>query len=214
METTGSVLHWAGLYDFLTAPILAGSEQSIRKASLIKEGNRVLDVGCGTGRLTMAASRWVGSGGEVWGIDPSAEMIQVARKNAGKRKLAVHFESGVIEKLPFEDGNLDVVLNRLMFHHLPGDLKQRGLAEIRRVLKPGGICLIVDFEPPKKGLLKLIVNNHMGLMKEVNVQNYLPLMIEAGFGEVETGTTGSKLLSWVRGRKAADGGPDREDLRS
>lgn len=201
IETTGSVLHWAGMYDFLTAPILAGSEKSIQNASLIKAGDRVLDVGCGTGRLTMAASRWAGSSGEVWGIDPSADMIQVARKNAAKRKLLVHFEPGVIEKLPFEDGSFDVVLNRLMFHHLPGDLKQRGLAEIRRVLKPGGICLIVDFEPPKKGLLKMIVNNHMGPMKDVDVRNYLPLVVEAGFGEVETGATGSKLLSWARGRK-------------
>ena len=62
---------------------------------------------------------------------------KVARKNGAKRKLPVHFESGVIEKLPFEDGIFDVVLNRLMFHHLPGDLKQRGLLDDTLVIWGG-----------------------------------------------------------------------------
>ena len=85
-------------------------------------------------------------------------------------------------------------------HHLPGDLKQRGLAEMRRVLKPGGLCLIVDFEPPKSGFLKMVVENHLTPMAKVDVREYVPLLVEAGFGEVETGPTSSKLLSYVRGR--------------
>ena len=72
----------------------------------------------------------------------------------------------MVENLPFQDASFDVVLNRLMLHHLPGDLKQRGLAEMRRVLKPGGICLVVDFEPPKSGLLRMIVQNHMTPMAQ------------------------------------------------
>ena len=112
------------------------------------------------------------------------------------------FELGVVEALPFPDGSFDVVLNRLMLHHLPGDLMQRGLAEMRRVLKPGGVCLVVDFEPPKSGFLRMVVKNHMTPMAEVDVRRYVPLLEEAGFTEVESGSTGSKWLSFVRGRVA------------
>ena len=201
-ETQGNVLHSARSYDFLTGWFLRSSEASIHRLSLVKPGDKVLDVGCGSGRLTMAAQKWVGSEGETVGIDPSPEMIQVARQNAARRRLAVKFELGVVEALPFPDGSFDVVLNRLMLHHLPGDLMQRGLAEMRRVLKPGGVCLVVDFEPPKSGFLRMVVKNHMTPMAEVDVRRYVPLLEEAGFTEVESGSTGSKWLSFVRGRVA------------
>ena len=106
----------------------------------------------------------------------------------------------MVENLPFPDASFDVVLNRLMLHHLPGDLKQRGLTEMRRILKPGGICLVVDFEPPKSGLLRMIVENHMTPMAHVDVREYVPLLEQAGFTGIETGPTSSKLLSYVRGR--------------
>ena len=108
--------------------------------SQVKPGDKVLDVGCGSGRLTLAAQKWAGPQGEAVGIDPSPEMIQVARQNAERAGLRAKFELGMVEAVPFPDGTFDVVLNRLMLHHLPGDLKQRGLAEMRRVLKPGGLA--------------------------------------------------------------------------
>jgi len=199
-ETQGNVIHWARSYDVLTGWILRPSEASIRTLSLVKPGDKVLDVGCGSGRLTMAAQKWTGPEGEVVGIDPAPEMIQVARHNAERAGLRAKFELGLVEAIPFPDGTFDVVLNRLMLHHLPGDLKQRGLAEMRRVLKPGGVCLVVDFEPPKSGLLRLVVENHMTPMTKVDVREYVPLLLEAGFTDVESGPTSSKLLSFVRGR--------------
>ena len=199
-ETRGKVIHWAGPYDALTNHILQPSQKSIGRLAQIKAGDRVLDVGCGSGRLTMAAQEWAGADGQAVGLDPSPEMIRVARKNAERAGSKAKFELGLAESLPFPDGSFDVVLNRLMLHHLPEDLKQRGLAEMRRVLKPGGVCLIVDFEPPKSGLLRLIVENHLTLMAHVDVRNYLPLLMEAGFTDIETGPTSSKLLSYVRGK--------------
>ena len=171
-ETKGMVIHWAGPYDALTNLLLQPSQKSIGVLALVKTGDKVLDVGCGSGRLTMAAQSWAGIDGQAIGIDPSPEMIQVARKNAARTRLKAKFEVGVVESLPFPDASFDVVLNRLMLHHLPGDLKQRGLAEMRRVLKPGGVCLVVDFEPPKSGLLRLIVENHMTPMSHVDVREY------------------------------------------
>ena len=127
-------------------------------------------------------------------------MIEVARQNAKRAGSKAKFELGLAESLPFRDASFDVVLNRLMLHHLPEDLKQRGLAEMRRVLKPSGVCLIVDFEPPKSGLLRLMVENHLTPMAHVDVRNYVPLLEAAGFTEIETGPTSSKLLSYVRGK--------------
>ena len=199
-ETKGNVIHWAGPYDALTNHLLQPSQKSIGVLSQIKAGDRVLDVGCGSGRLTMAAQEWTGTDGEAIGIDPSPEMIQVARQNAKRAGSKAKFELGLAESLPFPNGSFDVVLNRLMLHHLPEDLKQRGLAEMWRVLKLGGVCLIVDFEPPKSGLLRLIVENHMTPMAHVDVQNYVPLLAAAGFSEIETGPTSSKLLSYIRGK--------------
>jgi ubiquinone/menaquinone biosynthesis C-methylase UbiE len=99
--------------------------------------------------------------GEVQGIDPAPEAITVARRNADRAGLAAKFDLGVVEAIPFPDATFDVVLSRLMLHHLPGDLKQRGLAEMRRVLKPGGLCLIIDFEPPTSPILRHLVDNFL-----------------------------------------------------
>ena len=199
-ETKGNVIHWARPYDTLTNHLLQPSQKSICVLAQIKEGDRVLDVGCGSGRLTLAAQQWAGENAEAIGIDPSPEMVEVARQNAKRAGSKAKFKLGLAERLPFPDSIFDVVLNRLMLHHLPEDLKQRGLAEMRRVLKRGGICLVVDFEPPKSGLLRLIVENHMTPMAHVDVRNYVPLLTEAGFTDIETGPTSSKLLSYAKGK--------------
>ncbi len=200
-ETKGKVIRWASMYDALFGRILRPSEASIHAVAGVKPGDKVLDVGCGSGRLTIAAQNWVGSTGEAQGIDPAPEMIAVARQNAARARLAAKFEVGLVEAIPFPDATFDVVLSRLVMHHLPGDLKQRGLAEMRRVLKPGGLCLVVDFEPPKSPILRHLVENLLSpVMAQIDVRNYIPLMVEAGFTDVVTGPTSSKLLSFVRGR--------------
>ena len=199
-ETSGSVIHWAPLYDALFHRILRRSEASIRSLAQVKPGDKVLDVGCGPGRLTLAAQGWVGPAGEAHGIDPSPEMIEVARRNATQAGLPTQFQKGIVEALPFPDAMFDVVMSRLVLHHLPGDLKRRGLAEMRRVLKPGGVCLVVDFEPPTGLALRLLASLLVHPMMKIDARDYVPLLVEAGFTEVEAGPTGSKLLSFARGR--------------
>src|SRR5512136_310178 len=184
-ETSGSVIHWAPLYDALSHHILQGSEAAIRPLAQVKPGDKVLDVGCGPGRLTLAAQGWVGPAGEAHGVDPSPEMIEVARRNAAQAGLPTQFQKGVVEALPFPDATFDVVMSRLVVHHLPGDLKRRGLTEMRRVLKPGGVCLIVDFEPPTGLVLRRLVSLFIHPMMNVDARGYVPLLAEAGFAEVE-----------------------------
>ncbi len=155
-NTTGNVIHWAKRYDAVVQIMGLGQAGRLRRQTVefarITSGDKVLDVGCGTGDLTLLAKKRSGSAGEVCGIDASPEMIDVARRKAVRQHLNIDFRVNVIERLPFPDGTFDVVLSSLMMHHLPSDLKPKALAEIRRVLrspdtvsgKPGGRLVIVD----------------------------------------------------------------------
>jgi ubiquinone/menaquinone biosynthesis C-methylase UbiE len=101
-------------------------------------GRRALDVGCGTGRLSLALAE---RGVKVWGVDPSEEMLAQARAAAGRR---VGLKLGRAESLPFRDGWFERVVLRLVVH-----LLDRALAfpELARVLAPGGRALLATFTP-------------------------------------------------------------------
>jgi demethylmenaquinone methyltransferase/2-methoxy-6-polyprenyl-1,4-benzoquinol methylase/phosphoethanolamine N-methyltransferase len=141
-HTRGSVIHWARAYDVLTRLIGAGPRSAARTATIdhaaLQSGEKVLDVGCGPGIMTLLAAERVGATGEAHGIDPSPAMIKLAAEKAAKARTGATFREGVIEKLPYADGSFDAVLSSLMLHHLPDELRQTGFGEIARVLKPGG----------------------------------------------------------------------------
>ncbi len=207
-ETAGVTLHNAGHYDLFSRLTGLGASQSNSKMVVemagIRPGDRVLDVACGTGNLTLTAKKTVGDSGSVYGIDASPEMIVRARKNAGHIGGQVEFEVGLIEKLAFPEAAFDVVISRLAIHHLPDDLKRRGFAEVFRVLKPGRLFFIADFRPPANPLLAHLASALVGHgMLQSNVQNLPPMLTEAGFVEVASGPTRSAFLAFVRGRKPA-----------
>lgn len=112
------------------------------------EGERVLEVGCGTGALSLLAKMIVGENGIVEGIDIAPKMIAKARKKAEKAKLPISFRVASIDELPYRDGVFDAVISSMMFHHLPLTVKGRGLEEVYRVLKTGGRFLLCDFCSP------------------------------------------------------------------
>jgi ubiquinone/menaquinone biosynthesis C-methylase UbiE len=183
---------------------MAGQRPRLRRTTValarVQEGDVVLEVGCGTGDVALVAGAQSGVTGRVSGIDPSSEMIAVARAKAARSRIRVDFQIGVIEALPFPDASFDVVLSSLMMHHLPDDLKQLGLAEIARVLKPGGRLLIVDMKRPtnKIGRGMLTLAFHGGLAS--GVEDLPALLQGAGFTDVETGETGFWSLGFVRGQ--------------
>ncbi len=126
--TTGNVLHWAKYYDVVVQMMALGQAKRLRRMTIerarLKPGEHILDVGCGTGDLTLLAQKTVGPDGQVFGIDPAPEMIDVARRKAKRAQSPVDFRVGLVERLPFPDASLDVVLSSLMMHHLPDKLKR------------------------------------------------------------------------------------------
>jgi len=198
-HTSGVVLHGARFYDLIAWIFLRGKERAFRDKVAdiagIKSGESVLDVGCGTGSLTIVAKRRAGSS-EVCGIDAAPEMIAKATKKAKKAGVEISFQTSVVERLPFPDGHFDVVLSSLMLHHLPKAAREQGAREIRRVLKPGGRWLIVDFgggEPKRKGILGHLHIRH-GYIK---MSDILELLKGAGFQISDSGPLGVRNLSYV-----------------
>lgn len=202
--TSGEVIHWARAYDLLFERISRTSDARIIELAGIRPGAAVLDVGCGPGSLTRAAGRAAGPTGAAHGIDPAPEMIARAQRNARRDNSAAQFQVGLIERLPFLDHTFDIVLSRLMFHHLPDDLKRAGLREIRRVLKPGGAYLTVDVDlRPNGWISRALAHSGAAAMAHVNMQAYAQLYAAAGFEHIHTAPTGVRLLAYVSGRAPA-----------
>src|ERR687892_379589 len=155
-----------------------------------------------TGRVLHWAARydllvWLlthGRSREFRGIDASPEMIARATSKAARASLDVRFENAVVESLPFPDAQFDVVLSTLMLHHLPRKVRQQGAREIRRVLKPHGRVLVVDFAhaQSKSGLLA-----HFHRHGHVDPREIIALLEEAGFRCVESGPVGISSLQFV-----------------
>jgi len=206
-ETTGAVMHWTSPHDILVRLIGLGvngaNSRMIVEMAKIKPGDKVLDVGCGTGDLTLTAKNYVGTSGSAHGIDASPEGIDLARNKAKRIDSESAFEVGLIEKIPYPDATFDVVISRLVIHHLPDDLKRQGMEEIFRVLKPGGLVFLADFKPPTNPVLAHIVTALIGhkTMMQSNLEGILPVLKEAGFVDVASGPTRSALLAFVSGKK-------------
>lgn len=150
LKTTGRVLHKAAFYD-LTMWLFTGSREAAFRKSIVRlaelaPGEAVLDVGCGTGSQAIAAKRRVGIAGSVTALDASPEMLDRARAKARKARVAIDVVQGIAEALPFDNQGFDVVLSTVMMHHLPKKAREQCVREMRRVLKPGGRLLVVDFE--------------------------------------------------------------------
>ncbi|MDR2988139.1 MAG: methyltransferase domain-containing protein [Nocardiopsaceae bacterium] len=107
-------------------------------------GDLVLDVGCSSGYLARLLLRAVGRSGAVTGVDPSRAAIGYARRKS-RRHANMSFTVGAAQRLDFPDGSFDVVTCTLALHHIPEAERADGMAEMFRVLRPGGELLVADF---------------------------------------------------------------------
>ncbi len=204
--TTGMTIHRARLYDLLGAVLMLGREPAMREQTIalarIAPGEQVLEVGCGTGEIARRAKARSGRTGSVAGIDPSAEMIAVARQKAARANLDIDYRVAGAEALPFADATYDVVVSSLMMHHLPEDLKPRALAEIRRVLKPGSRLIVVDFQQPSSRLGRLapVWLLHRSVEDHSSLRELPMLLTAAGFSEIEARDMGVGYLGCIHAR--------------
>ncbi len=146
-------------YDRLTGFLSFGSgvpyrRDALRRAGLC-QGMKVLDVAVGTGAVARGAIGIVGPAGCVVGLDPSAGMLREAR-----RKLGLPLVQGEAERLPFQDGAFDFVSMGYALRHVP-DLHQL-FSEYFRVLRPGGILLLLEFARGRSRLARGIGRLYLG----------------------------------------------------
>ena len=110
----------------------------------IAPGDAVLDVGCGTGNLSLAALR-AQPAAVVTGLDPDGSALRTAARKASRRRVPLTLVQGFADRLPADDGSLDHVVSALALHHVPEQDRTRFAHEALRALRPGGRVTIVDF---------------------------------------------------------------------
>jgi SAM-dependent methyltransferase len=127
------------------------------KFANIQPGQKVLDVACGTGVVAITAAR---AGAHVTALDLTPELLARARENAQIAGVTIDFHEGDVEKLPFRDGEFDVVLSQ--YGHIFAPRPEVALAEMLRVLKPGGTIAFSTWPPEKfVGQTFSLVARHM-----------------------------------------------------
>ena len=179
------------LFDFVAA--IAVRDRAIKRRALaraaIADGEQVLDIGCGTGTLAVAAAR-AAPGVSVTGLDADAAILTRARRKAADAGLAIRLDQGMSTALPYADSSFDLVLSTLFFHHLPDDAKRQTAAELVRVLRPGGRVVVGDLGRPQDPLMRLAVRSTVQLLDGVtttalNVRGELPgVLADAGMRAV------------------------------
>ncbi len=173
------------VYDLMTK--LMGADQARRgllDQAQIRPGHRILDIGCGTGSLSIQVKR-LHPGTDVVGLDPDPKALARASRKAARATVSIQFDQGFGDELPYPDGSFDRVLSSLMFHHVRTDEKVKTLRAVRRVLKPGGEFHMLDFEGPENGahgiLSRLLHSNQR--LKDNSESRVLQFMTEAGFAK-------------------------------
>jgi len=147
----------------------------------LRPGDRVLDVGCGTGTLATLLKH-LHPEVDVVGLDPDPKALARARRKAERAGVAVQFDQGFGDQLPYPAASFDHAFSSFMFHHLPADEKGPTLRAVRRVLKPGGEFHLMDFEGPHgvHGLLARLLHAKTRLQDNAEGR-VLTLMTQSGF---------------------------------
>jgi demethylmenaquinone methyltransferase/2-methoxy-6-polyprenyl-1,4-benzoquinol methylase len=142
----------SGVYDLMNSAMTAGLHHEWRQRAVdraqVAAGSDALDVCCGTGDLSLELRRRIGPDGRVVGCDFSEPMLELARRKSGDEGLPVEFGWADALELPYGDGSFDAVTIGFGARNL-ADL-DRGIAEMTRVLRPGGRLVILEICRPHR----------------------------------------------------------------
>ena len=199
---TGRTIGTPRRYDIVTAALFGGrrrlSFRALAIASEARSGDRILDVGCGTGYFARTLVEIVGPLGAVVGVDAAPEMVAHAASRS--RSANCKFEVGNASDLSFPDSSFDVVVSSLTMHHLAPPDQLTAVSEMRRVLRPGGKVLIAEFQAPTGHAWKLLLGP-TGLAAMAHaVPHVQALVAAAGFVDIERGYV-PPVLQYVRATK-------------
>ena len=160
------------------------AQRELLEQAVLQPGQRVLDIGCGTGSLAILIKPFHPEV-EVLGLDPDPNALARGRRKAERAGFTVQFDRGFSDELPYPDASFDRVFSSFMFHHLRSNEKKKTLHEVRRVLRPGSSVHLLDFGGPnsrRDGFLARTLHPTSGL-KENFEGRIVTLMREAGFAD-------------------------------
>jgi ubiquinone/menaquinone biosynthesis C-methylase UbiE len=177
------------LYDPLTRALgIPAAHRRLVDQADPRPGQRVLEIGCGTGNLALLLNR-LRPEVHIVGLDPDPKALARARRKAARRALAVQLDRGFAEELPYADASFDRILSAFMFHHLEPADRRAALHEVARTLRPGGSLHLLDFggtTDPSDGFMARLAHRNKQLRE--NFGDRIPtLMREAGLADaIET----------------------------
>ena len=206
------MLHKPRQYDWLVRVITLGRESKLRQWMLdladLQPGDAVLDVGCGTGTLLLAAEERVGPAGALHGVEPSAEMGERARRKAEERGIDLELVEASADSLPHPPGSFDAVFCTLVLHHMLQAVQEGAINEMRRVLRPGGRVVLVDWQRPKSvvgaitsGLLLVHLLHNIGpASAPLEAPGLEPRLRDLGFEDLSRRSFGGSVIGALVGR--------------
>lgn len=191
--------HAGESYERYLVPLIGvPSARPVIEAAALREGERLLDLGCGTGVAARLAAEQVGPTGTVIGVDPHPGMLQVARRASSQ----IEWRQGTAEDLPLPDESFDAVVCSLSFQFFAD--KARALQEIRRVLAPAGRAVLGTPGPipPPMAAIDQVLTDHIGPQASMFVHKVFSvhepnevraMLVAGGFEDVEVETQALRL---------------------
>ncbi len=143
-------------YDLLIRRTMPEStfKRRLIEQTRIKSGHRVLDLGCGTGTLSLLIKK-THPEATVVGFDGDPKILGIAKKKADQAGIEISLDEGLSFDLPYSDASFDRVVSSLVFHHLNRNNKISTLSEVHRALRVGGELHIADFGKPQNALMRV-----------------------------------------------------------